>query len=76
MKISTILRRACEWSERHPRFAIWYVLQQVCRDSDAQRASAFVTERFGVFNFDHPDDKPARSLFLGLAAAIAESDGL
>ena len=79
-KISTVLRKACEWSAEHPQMA-WQEAIHRGRYADpmGRRIVDFCNDRFvgpyGDAMLFH-DTPGARSIMLGLAAAIAESEGL
>lgn len=75
MKISTILRRACEHAAGNAHHSAVFAIDAVSPSFVAANlALRFYYEYAGPGNFD--DDPTARSIMLGLAAAIAESEGL
>lgn len=74
-KISTVLRKACEWSGRNQSVPWEDVLSRVAPKSQAFDAAAFCQKAMGCYPL-YDSEESARSIMLGLAAAIAESEGL
>jgi hypothetical protein len=76
-KISTVLRKACEWSAEHPDARLNIAIYAGACDATLNAAIDYVCDLFPeVDYFTMDDDETARSILLGLAAAIAESEGL